>query len=76
MYSFSNSPNTFFMLKFLVGWVGSAKSGLLAINPVSLLDYVRIAQSLNPTLNIPCHSVMIRNLQVISLTLLSLTTDH
>ena len=37
------------MLNFLVGWVKSAKSGLLATNPVSLPDYVWIAEPLNPT---------------------------
>ena len=37
------------MPNFLVGWVKSAKSGLLAENLVSLPDYIRIAEFLNPT---------------------------
>jgi len=41
--------NNLTMSNFLVGWVKSAKSGLFATNPVSLLDYPWIAESLNPT---------------------------
>jgi hypothetical protein len=40
------------MLNSLVGWVGSTKSGLLAIDLVGLPDYVRIAKYLNPTPNL------------------------
>jgi hypothetical protein len=40
------------MLDFLVGWVELAKSGLLAKNLVSPPDYIRIAESLNPTSNL------------------------
>lgn len=44
------------VLNSLVGWVGSAKLGLLAINLVSLPDYVWIAKSLNPTPNLTLQS--------------------
>ena len=40
------------MLNFLVGWVGSTKSGLLAENKVSLPGQLCIAESLNPTPNL------------------------
>jgi hypothetical protein len=35
-----------------VGWVKSAKSGLLTTNLFSLPDYIRIAESLNLTPNL------------------------
>jgi hypothetical protein len=44
------------MLNFLVGWVELAKSELLAANPVSLPDYIRIAESPNPTSNLTLSS--------------------
>ena len=44
------------MLNFLVGWVGSAKSGLLAENQVSLPDHISIAEFLNPTPNLTLSS--------------------
>jgi hypothetical protein len=46
------SINILTMLNFLVGWVGSAKSGLLVENQVSLPDHVCIAEYLNPTPNL------------------------
>jgi hypothetical protein len=39
------------MLDFLVGWVGSAKSGLLSEDQVILNDHVCTAEFLNPTPN-------------------------
>jgi hypothetical protein len=39
------------MLDFLVGWVKSTKFELLIAKLVSLTNYARIAESLNPTPN-------------------------
>jgi hypothetical protein len=54
------------MLNFLVGWVKSAKSHLLATNLVSLPDYIRIAESLNPTRNFPVGWVKLAKSQLLA----------
>jgi hypothetical protein len=44
------------MLNSLVGWVELAESQLLTASLVSLPDYIRIAESLNPTPNLTLSS--------------------